>query len=88
MFLLHELSTINPKELVGQYKVNGLAILQNSSGYNTDRIKKRIINLFQKFDLKITIKANIIQTDFLDSNLTSKQKSTGQSENRIHNNYI
>ena len=48
---------------------DGLAILRNSSGPNTDRIKKRIIKLFQKHNLKITNEANIIQTDFLDVTL-------------------
>ena len=72
LFLLHELSTITPKELAGLYRDDGLAILQNSSGPNTDRIKKRIIKLFQKYNLKITIEANIIQTDFLDVTLNLK----------------
>ena len=66
LFLLHELSTIIPKELAGLYRDDGLAILRNSSGPNTDLIKKIIIKLFQKHNLKITIEANIIQTDFLD----------------------
>ena len=60
LFLLHKLSTIILKELAGLYSDDGLAILQNSSGPNTDRIKKRIIKLFQKHNLKITIEANII----------------------------
>ena len=71
LFLLHKLSTIIPKDLAGLYK-NGLAILQNSSGPNTDRIKKRIIKLFQKHNLKIKIEVNIIQTDFLDVTLNLK----------------
>ena len=66
LFLLHKLSTIIPKEYAGLYRDNGLAILRNSSGPNTDWIKKRIIKLFQKHNLKITIEANITQTDFLD----------------------
>ena len=72
LFLLHELSTIIPKDLAGLYRNNGLAILRNSSGPNTDQIKKRIIKLFLKHNLKITIEANIIQTDFLDITLNLK----------------
>ena len=72
LFLLHELSTIIPKDLTGLYRDDGLAIFRNSSGPNTDRIKKRIIKLFQKHNLKITIEANIIQTDFLDVTLNLK----------------
>ena len=55
VFLLHKLSTIIPKKLAGLYRDNGLAILRNSNGPNTDQIKKRIINLFQKHNLKIII---------------------------------
>ena len=72
LFLLHKLSTIIPKDLTGLYRDDGLVILRNSSGPNTDRIKKRIIKLFQKHNLKITIEANIIQTDFLDVTLNLK----------------
>ena len=72
LFLLHELSTIIPKDLAGLYRDDSLAILRNSNGPNTDRIKKRIIKLFQKHNLKITIEANIIQTDFLDITLNVK----------------
>ena len=72
LFLLHELSTIIPKKLASLYRDDGLAILRNSSGPNTDQIKKRIIKLFQKHNLKITIEANIIQTDFLDVTLNLK----------------
>ena len=72
LFLLHKFSTIIPKELAGLYRDDGLAILQISSGHNTDQIKKRIIKLFQKHDLKITTKANIIQTNFLVVTLNIK----------------
>ena len=72
LFLLHELSTIIPKLLAALYRDDGLAILRNSSGPNTDRIKKRITKLFQKHNLKITIESNIIQTDFLDVTLNIK----------------
>ena len=72
LFLLHKLSTIIPKELAGLYRDDGLAILQNSSGPNTDRIKKRIIKHFQKHNLKIIVEANITQTNFLDVTLNLK----------------
>ena len=72
LFFLHELSVVIPKELVGLYRDDGLAILQNSNGHNTDQIKKIIIKLFQKHNLKITIEANLIQTNFLDVTLNIK----------------
>ena len=72
LFLLHKLSTIISKKLAGLYRNNCLAILRSSSSPNTGRIKKRIIKLFQKHNLKITIETNIIQTDFLDITLNLK----------------
>ena len=74
-FFFHKLSTIIPKKLAGPYRDDGLAILRNSSGPNTDRIKKRIIKLFRKHNLKITIETNIIQTDFLDVTLNLKTEN-------------
>ena len=42
LFLLHELSTIIPKDFTGLYRDDGLAILRNSSGPDTDQIKKEL----------------------------------------------
>ena len=56
------------------YRGDSLSILQNSSGHKTDQIKKINIKLFQKQDLKITIEANLKQTDFLDVKLNIKTK--------------
>ena len=41
------LSTIMPKKLAGLYRDDGLAILRNSSGPNTDRNKKKVVKLFK-----------------------------------------
>ena len=42
LFLLHKLCTIIPKDFASLYRDDGLAILRNSSGPNTDRIKKEL----------------------------------------------
>ena len=52
LFLLHELSTITPKDLTGLYRDDGLAIFRNSSGPNTDRIKKMNYKTFPKTQFK------------------------------------
>ena len=41
----------------------------NASGPSSERIKKRIIKLFQHHGLKITAETNLVQTDFLDITL-------------------
>ena len=66
LYLLEELTNIIPKESVGLYRDDGLAILPNTSGPETERLKKKIRKLFKNNKLKITIEANMHQTDFLD----------------------
>ena len=45
---------------------DGLAMVRNASGPIVDKIKQKIIKIFQQHNLKITTEANLIQTDFLD----------------------
>ena len=66
LYLLEELTNIIPKELVSLYRNDGLAILPNTSGPETERLKKNIRKLFKDNKLKITIEAGMHQTDFLD----------------------
>ena len=66
LYLLEELTNIIPKESVGLYRDDGLAILPNTSGPETERLKKKIRKLFKNNNLKITIEAGMHQTDFLD----------------------
>ena len=66
LFLLSGLASIIGKSNVGLYRDDGLAILENTPGPDTERIKKKIIKFFQQNGLKITIDANVIQANFLD----------------------
>ena len=66
LYLLEELTNIIPKESVGLYGDDGLAILPNTSGPETERPKEKIRKLFKNNKLKITIEAGMHQTDFLD----------------------
>ena len=66
LYLLEELTNIISKESVGLYRDDGLAILPNTSGPETERLKKKIRKLFKNNKLKITIEAGMHQTDFLD----------------------
>ena len=66
LYLLEELTNIIPKESVGLYKDDGFAILPNTSGLETEKLKKKIRKLFQNNKLRITLEAGLHQTDFLD----------------------
>ena len=69
LFLLNEMQHLFNHNGVGLYRDDGLAILENSSGPHTDRIRKQLIKLFQDNGLKITVELNLVQTDFLDITL-------------------
>ena len=47
----------------------GLAILKGLSGPETERVKKKVITVFEDCRLKITIKANLHIVNFLDITL-------------------
>ena len=66
LFLLSGLASIIGKSNVGLYRDEGLAILENTPGPDTERIKKKIIKFFQQNGLKITIDVNVVQANFLD----------------------
>ena len=66
VYLLEELANIILKEPVGLYRDYGLAILPNTFGPETERLKKKIRKVFRNNKLRITIKAEVHQTDFLD----------------------
>ena len=54
------------KENVGLYRDDGLAAINSCSGTVLDRTRKKIIALFKKEGLNITIETNLADTDFLD----------------------
>ena len=65
-YLLDKLLHITGKLNTGLYRDDGLAFLRNTSGPDTERLRKKIIKLFKDNGLQITIDANLIETDFLD----------------------
>ena len=66
LYLLHNLCNPSLNAELGLYRDDGLAVVRNASGPILDKIKKKIIKIFQQHNLKITTEANLIQTDFLD----------------------
>ena len=66
LYLLHNLCNPSQNAELGLYRDDGLAVVRNASGPIVDKIKQKIIKIFQQHNLKITTEANLIQTDFLD----------------------
>ena len=68
-FLLNLLNRSCGAGNMGLYRDDGLGILHNKSGPQTERIKKEIIKLFKDNNLKITIDAGLKIVNFLDVTL-------------------
>ena len=54
------------KQSTGLYRDDRLLLLRNKSKQKTDRIRKNIIEIFQKASFKIEIKTDLYIVDFLD----------------------
>ena len=54
------------EENIGVYRDDGLAVLKNLSGPQTDRARKDLVRIFQENGLKITVETNLSRVDFLD----------------------
>lgn len=65
LYLLFKMEKLIPKEQLGLYRDDGLAVVE-LPGPEIERLRKRIISLFSEHKLKITTDANIKTTDFLD----------------------
>ena len=66
LYLLNRLTTCFDKSSIGSYRDDGLAAINNANCPKLNRIRKDIIALFKEEGLSITIKTNLIETDFLD----------------------
>ena len=54
------------KENVGLCRDDGLGVLRNLSGPETERLRKRTIKIFKDCGINITIKMNLKTVNFLD----------------------
>ena len=66
LFLLSKLTDLVTNGSVGLYRDDGLAAIQNYSGPEMDRLRKKIIDLFKQHGFQITISIGLKSTDFLD----------------------
>ena len=65
-FLLNQLSSHVDRSAIGPYRDDGLAALKDTSPQAADRLRKKLTGIFKRFDLRITIEANLKVVDFLD----------------------
>lgn len=65
-YLLNQLSKLVDKKCFGLYRDDGLGVLRNLSGPQTERKKKAIVKLFKDCGLGLTIQANLRIVNFLD----------------------
>ena len=66
LFILNGLANEYGKESIGLYRDDGLAIFKNTSGPQTERIRKNITRHFKNHGLKITIQTNLKIVNYLD----------------------
>ena len=64
--ILTKLCNVLQRENVGLYRDDGLAIVKQMPGPELERKRKKIIEIFKKYGLTITIKTNLFVVNFLD----------------------
>ena len=65
VFLLSELAEFLAKDSIGLYRDDGLAAIPGS-GHDADTARKRIISVFKRHGLRITVETNLRTVNFLD----------------------
>ena len=66
LFLLHSIGEKFNKDKIGLYRGDGLACFKNNNGHQNDKIRKELIKILQTHGLKLEIKCNLINFDYLD----------------------
>ena len=51
---------------MGLYRDDGLIVLNNKNGQQTDRTRKKIVKIFRDTDFSIDITTNLVEVNFLD----------------------
>ena len=64
-FILNKISSVVPKENIGLYRDDGLAVICKPAPI-VDEIKRNLCDQFRELGLRITADANTTVTDFLD----------------------
>ena len=66
LFMLDMLSKLFEKNSIGLYRDNGLSILRNYNGHQSDKVWKNLTKLLKKYQLNLDIKCNLKTVDYLD----------------------
>ena len=88
LFLLSGLASVIGKSNVGLYRDDSLAILENTPGHDTKRIKKKISKFFQQNGLKIIMMLTLYKHIFLMSHLICNLINTGHTGNQMTTRFI
>ena len=51
---------------MGLYRDDGLIVLKNKNGQQTDRTRKKIVKIFKDTGFSIGITTNLVEVNFLD----------------------
>ena len=84
LFILFKLKNVLPQGNTGLYRDDGLAVLE-LPGPETERLRKKIIQIFKENGLKITTEAHVKSTPFLDLDLdlTTNSYKPYRKDNKI-----
>ena len=75
LYILDTLSQKLDKKDIGLYRDDGLILLKNKNGHQTDRIRKEIIQIFKSIGFQIDIQINLKVVDFLDVTFNLSENS-------------
>ena len=65
-YILNRLKDIFQHHSVGLYRDGDIVVVKGLSGPEIERMKKRVIEMFKDYGLKITIKGDLKIVNFLD----------------------
>ena len=66
IFILSYFTKLINQNYVGLYRDDGLIVVKNLNGQETDKLRKRVIQVFKNFGFKIEFKTNLSKVSFLD----------------------
>ena len=66
IFTLSHLTKLINQNDVGLYRDDGLIVVKNLNGQQTDKLRKNIFQVFKNLGFKTEIKTNLPEADFLD----------------------
>ena len=61
LFILHTLKNETSEIDIGLYRDDGLGIVHNTNGHTMDKLRKKLIAIFNRYNLKITVDTNLLK---------------------------